>query len=184
MIYKQNLLTRYASPSIGLIASNNPSKLFYVEQSFGTTSSFHTQIIVCFYRLIENKVVYCLETNKEFNINQREFISLVSSHLHITSSFDEFENHISVKYAYRFAITNEKGVDNVILEGNAFVSYIWNEDLKKYKASIDDNFSLKQLEALEGKGSFTQAFQEEIKNVEKNGTPEQKEVLKLFFKKN
>ncbi len=201
LLYLESFYMFYSGPELYVANSFSANKAFYFrrvnERGSGVYSDSYS-----FYKLINNRVYHCLELVNEARIygwglyiNQE-----------VTSSFKfnssdlntEDADEIWVNYKYRFfpGAVNEGDCSwcanpNIsLIEGNGGVNYVWDKKQKVYKPDISpqgsdpENLTAKKIACFgnfEDDTLFADAFHDQLTRVTKEGTRQQKAILKKYL---
>jgi hypothetical protein len=183
LIYIEGIHTFYSSPTLNIANNFSKNKVFYYRQVDGHGSDVYYDSYN-FYKLIDGKVYKCLNLINDNHSYGPE--SFMSQEIKTTFEFsgDEADN-MNVNIDYNF-FTN--GTDPLI-KGENYVNYKWDIKSRTYKLEIFPY--QKQLEDLSDQKIaclynfndtlFVTAFKNQIDNLLKNGTLQQKQAMRKYL---
>ncbi len=158
-----------AYPAVYISSNQTPHKVFYFSSCIDRGSDTHHSRTY-FFKFSQGKV------HKFLDIPKRQSFSGGGQIHDKNTTVEAFEKGLWITYHYKFQLVfgNEKVT---LLDEKVFVSYLFEE--ARYELPRDVTEA--KLKFLNGKGSL-RAFQKEFDEIAKNGTSEQKEALKQFYK--
>jgi len=197
LIYKEEVDTFYDTPTLAVANCFSKNKTFYLKRVYEHGSGIYIDGY-SFYKLIDNKVYRCLDLVNDAHIYGWGLYMNQA----VTMSFEfsgDNSDGVFVEYNYDFFPGSiKKGNcswcvnDNIpLIKDNASVNYTWDNkqlvyklDIPSYQNSIDDLTAAKIscFGAFGNDTLFVSAFEDQIKEVLKTGTKEQKKILNKYLK--
>jgi hypothetical protein len=194
LLYLESFYMWYSMPDLHLFNTYSKNKTFYFRHLYNSGSSIYSDGY-SFYKLIHHKVYHCLELVNGEHIDMWGMDVNQSAELNF--NFDAISDEIGANYQYAFLLGGREGEDSSsyglpvpVLKGYLDISYEWDSTRLAYKHHTynnkTDTLIEKKVACLGDFGNdrlFVDAFQVEINDLLKTGTPLQKQLLRKLLKK-
>ncbi|MBS1523115.1 MAG: hypothetical protein JST50_19100 [Bacteroidetes bacterium] len=195
LIYIEQIETFFKSPALYVANNYSKNKTFYVRQSYEHDADIAMDGYR-FYKLIDNNVYKCLDIlDGAYASSGRHIAQAVKSSFEFKGDSDD----LAVFYSYNFFpsyvfesdyYSSIHGVSSLI-EGQGIVDYVYNSKEHKYKLNIPpksdktvNDLTADKISCFANFASdslFVKAYQGQIDDVIKTGTPQQKKLLREYL---
>jgi len=196
LIYLEKIDTFYSSPTLYVANCFSRNKTFYLKRVYDHGSGIYIDGYT-FYKLINGKVYHCLDLINDAHIYGWGLYMNQAIKLNVEFSGDD-SDELGADYTYDFfpGAVNKKDCpwcankDVSIIKGEDNVSYDWNPEhhsyelnIPKYKNNADD-LTASKIACFGDFGNdtlFVRAFKGQIDEILKEGTAQQKMILKRYL---
>ena len=194
LLYLEEIDTFYDIPAVSIAGNFSKNKIFYFDHVDEHGSGIYVASY-SFYKLVNNRVYKCLSLLDDAHIYGWGLF--MNQAVKTRFKFSGDNDDINVFYSYNFFpgavkdgdcpwCSNE---DIPLVSGDDNIFYEWDATLKKYKLSkpVDDgsdNLTAQKIACFGDFGNdklFVKAFRKAIDEKLKEGTPEQKKLLKQYL---
>ena len=194
LLYLEGIDTFYEVPPVLVAGGFSKNKVFYFSHVDDHGSGIYVSNY-SFYKLINNRVYKCLSIVDDAHIYGWGLF--LNQKVKTSFQFGGIRDDINVSYIYNFFpgavregdcpwCSNE---DIPLVSGDNNIFYEWDDKRKKYKLSPladndPDNLTAQKIACFGDFGNdklFVKAFRKEIDEKMKEGTPEQKKLLKQYL---
>ncbi|SEP42947.1 hypothetical protein [Mucilaginibacter sp. OK283] len=196
LLYLEDIDTFYSSPSLSIADNFSKNKVFYFKRVYEHGSGIFKDGYT-FYKLINNKVYKCLNLLNDVHIYGWGLYMNQA----VTTSFEfsgDESDRLDLNYVYSFFPGAVKDGDCAwcanpdipLVKGDAGVGYIWDNKQHIYKLEIlswqntPDDLNAKKIACFGDFGNdtlFVDAFHDQLTLIAKEGTPQQKAILKKYL---